>query len=109
MNMTIYEKLKEVAKAQDITAYSDIAPLVGLDMGKPDDRNRIAEILGEISRREYGQGHPMLSAVVVHKANNIPGQGFFTLARELGLYRGNDDLRFFTNELNRVYDFWRKI
>jgi len=49
----------------------------------------------------------MLSVVVVHKANNIPGQGFFTLARELGLYRGNDDLLFFTEELRKVHEFWR--
>lgn len=32
MNKTIYEKLKEI-EAQNITTYSDIAPLAGLDMG----------------------------------------------------------------------------
>jgi hypothetical protein len=107
MNKTIHEKLKEIARTQDITTYSDIAPLAGLDMGSQDDRNRIAGILGEISRYEHTLGHPMLSVVVVHKANNIPGQGFFTLARELGLYRGNDDLLFFTEELRKVHEFWR--
>ena len=108
MNTNILERLKSVARAQDVTAYSDIAPLAGLDMSSPDDRNRIAEILGEISRQEHAQGHPMLSAVVIHRDNNIPGQGFFTLARELGLYRGNNDLMFFVNELRRVHDYWKQ-
>jgi len=108
MNNTIYEKLKGIAKTQDITTYSDIAPLAGLDMGRQDDRNRIAEILGEISRHEHTLGSPMLSVVVVHRANNIPEQGFFTIARELGLYRGNDDLLFFTEGLWKVHEFWRE-
>lgn len=107
MNAKIIEKLKAVARAQDVTTYSDIAPLAGLDMSSPDDRNRIAEILGEISRHEHAQGHPMLSAVVIHRDNNIPGQGFFTLGRELGLYKGSNDLMFFVNELRRVHDFWK--
>lgn len=107
MNIKIFAKLKDVAKAQDVTTYSDIAPLVGLDMANPDDRNRIAEMLGEISRHECAQGHPMLSVVVIHRANNIPGQGFFTLAKELGLHKGNSDLTFFVNELRRTHNFWK--
>jgi hypothetical protein len=47
MNKSIYEKLKEIARTQDITTYSDIAPLAGLDMGSQDDRNRRAGILGK--------------------------------------------------------------
>ena len=103
----ILEKLKAVARAQGVTAYADIAPLAGLDMGNPNDRNRIAKILGEISRQEHAQGHPMLSAVVTQRNNKIPRQGFFTLARELGLHRENNDLMFFLNELRRVHDFWK--
>ncbi len=107
MNPQILEKIKAVARAQGATAYSDIAPLAGLDMSSPDDRNTLAEILCEISRQEHAQGRPMLSAVVIHRENNIPGQGFFTLARELGLYSGNNDLIFFGKELRRVHDFWK--
>ena len=107
MNAEIFDRLKAVAKAQDVTTYADIAPLAGLDMGSPDDRNRIAEILGDISRHELAQGHPMLSAVVIHRDNSIPGQGFFTLARELGLHKGKDDDTFFVNELRRVHEFWK--
>jgi len=80
--------------------------MAGLDMSNPADRNEIARILGEISTYEHEQGHPMLSAVVVLHDSNLPGTGFFTLARELGKFDGADDLAFFAGELHRVHDHW---
>jgi len=108
MNEKIYDRLKQTAKAGLVTTYSEIAPLAGLDMGRQDDRNKIAEILGEISTHEHRQGRPMLSVVVIHKENNIPGQGFFTLARELGLFGDDNEFMFFVRELRRVHDFWKR-
>lgn len=108
MNELIYDKLISVARSQNVTTYSEIAPLAGLDMSNPDDRNRIANILGEISTHEHEKGRPLLSAVVIHRDNNIPGHGFFTLARELGLHRDTDDRMFFINELRRVHDRWKE-
>jgi len=108
MHSNIYEKLKHVAAQEDVTYYSDIAPLASLDMSNPDDRNTIADILGEISTHEHAQGHPLLSAVVIHKDNNIPGNGFFTLAEQLGLYHGGNNFMFFVKELQRVHDFWKE-
>lgn len=106
MHKEIFEKLKAVAKAGQITHYSDIAPLAGLDMSLQEDRNKIAIILDEISTFEHHQGHPLLSAVVIHKEDNMPGQGFFSLAKRLGLYKGEDDFLFFIQELRRVHDYW---
>jgi len=106
MHRAIYDKLRLIAKAGVVTTYSEIAPLAGLDMSLPDDRNRIREILGEISTAEHAEGRPLLSAVVVHRDNNMPGHGFFTLAKQLGLHRGGDDFGFFIRELRRVHDCW---
>lgn len=106
MNEQIYEKLREVARAKTVTYYSDIAPLAGLDMNLPSDRNAIGKILDDINRRELEFGRPMLSAVVVHKEGLKPGQGFFTLARELGLFIGSDRDKFYIKELRRVHDYW---
>ena len=92
MHKDIYQKIKSVARNQDIVFYGEIAPLAGLDMSSPDDRIEIGHLLGEISRYEHMQGRPMLSAVVVHKDNNKPGSGFFELAHELGVYDGMDDV-----------------
>ena len=105
---TIYQEIAKVAKSGGTTYYSDIAPLVGLDMGSHPDRNRISNILDEISRNEHANGKPLLSAVVISKARKLPGQGFFTLAQNLYLYDGNPDseLEFWVQELRRVHAHW---
>ena len=106
MHEQIYEKLKEVARASTVIYYSDIAPLAGLDMSSPNDRYEIGTILDDINRHEHELGRPMLSAVVVHKESLMPGQGFFTLARALGLFVGNDRDKFYIQELRKVHDYW---
>ncbi len=108
MNEEIYERLKVVARAGQVATYSEIAPLAGLDMADPDDRNQIGNLLGEISTFEHQHGHPLLSVVVIHRDNNIPGNGFFNLARDLNVYNGMDDFLFFIQELRRVHDFWHQ-
>jgi len=107
MHQAIYEQLKSVAQQGNVTTYSDIAPLANLDMGNQADRNKIGEILGEISTFEHEHKRPLLSVIVIHRDNNMPGQGFFNLARELGIYKGSDDFLFFVNELRRVHDYWK--
>ena len=109
MHQEIYAKLRAVAKAGEIMHYYEVAPLAGLDMALQEDRNKIAVILDEISTFEHRQGHPLLSAVVIRTEDNIPGQGFFTLARKLGLHTGNDDFLFFVQELRRVHDHWSQL
>lgn len=109
MHQALYEELVRVARNADLTTYADIAPMAGLDMGNPAHRNEMARLLGEISTYEHQQGRPLLSAVVVHRAGRTPGQGFFKLARELGLPCGQGDiaeLTFFSSELRRVHAEW---
>ena len=77
----IYEELSKVAQSGNTTYYSDIAPLAGLDMSSEGDRFRIAQILGEISEDEHRDGRPLLSAVVILKGENRPGEGFFGLGK----------------------------
>jgi hypothetical protein len=108
MHQAIYAELQRVAREQSQTTYSDIAPLAGLNMESPADRNAIADILREISTFEHDNNRPLLSVVVLHRDNNMPGDGFFKLARTLGVYSGKDDLTFFIRELRRVHDYWRQ-
>jgi hypothetical protein len=75
MNDEIYERLKTTARNQDTAYYSDIAPLASLDMSNPEDRNKIADLLGEISLQEHREHHPLLSGVVIHKEDNNLAQG----------------------------------
>ncbi len=104
----IRDKLIEVARERTVTYYSDIAPMAGLDMSLPNDRYEIGALLDDINRVEHAQGRSLLSAVVVHKDTLVPGQGFFTLARDMGLFTGSDRDRFYIEELRRVHDYWVK-
>ena len=108
MHEQIYNKLKAVARAGTIITYSEIAPLAGLDMTNPAHRNEIRRILGEVSTFEHRLGHPLLSVVVVHHEDNMPGKGFFVLAKALCVYDGHDELPFFSTELTRVHEHWRE-
>ena len=86
----IRDRLRDVAQKRETIHYGDIALGLGLDMEDPADRVRIGEILGEISKEEHKEGHPMLSVVVTHKGDERPGHGFYDPGEELGLVKGSD-------------------
>ncbi|MGH7229244.1 MAG: hypothetical protein ACREIH_08525 [Nitrospiraceae bacterium] len=51
----------------------------------------------------------MLTAVVVHKVDGLPGHGFFALARDLErLPSRGSKVEFFVDEVRRVYREWKK-
>lgn len=102
----LYEQLRRVAKCESVTYYSDVAPLVGLNMDLQEDRNRIGDILDRISSTEHRAGRPLLSAVVIRSDKNMPGRGFFKLARRLCLHGADDDFRYWLRELRQVHDYW---
>lgn len=111
MHMGIYNRLADLACARRLTTYSDIAPLAGLAMNNDADRNRISDILGEILRHEVAEGRPLLTALVVHRGNdNNPGEGFFSIATELGRFNGSREaltrLEFWTRQVQEVYTYW---
>lgn len=108
LDKPIYEELKRIARGQEMTTYSAIAPLAGLDMENPAHRDAIRQILGIISTYEHQHGRPMLTAIVVHKQDNVPGHGFFELAQHLGVLKpGADQLAFFCGEVARVHSTWK--
>ena len=100
LQQALYEKLKEVAGSRGKIAYSELAKSVHLN------QRRLGQPLEEICCHEHEQNRPMLSAVVVHKQDGIPAKPFFDLAHALGLYTGNDDSEFFTDELRKVHNYW---
>lgn len=108
----ILQRLVETAKAEQTVTYSDLGALIGLDMGQPDQRQRLSNLLGEINTAEHHHGRPMLSAVAVLKGEGRPGQGFFEICHRLGVYSGDKDSRvqdeFFVAELRRVHNYWAK-
>jgi hypothetical protein len=109
VNPQLYERLTEAAKRRGLIAYGELEPLLGLNMDNPNDRARIGQLLGGISRHEVRNGRPMLSSVVWHKDMSGPGRGFYNLGTELGRVRGGEDeLVFATRELNATYAEWER-
>lgn len=111
MHMGIYNRLLELARAGQLTTYSDIAPLAGLSMSSDVDRDSISELLGEILRHEVAQGRPLLTAIVVHRGNdNKPGEGFFSIATELGRFSGTREdlvrIEFWIRQVQEVHTHW---
>lgn len=111
MHTGIYLQLIELARAQRLTTYSDIAPLAGLSMNVEQDRGRISQLLGEIVIHEVSENRPMLTAIVVHRgSDNNPGEGFFSVATQLGLFNGSRQqlprLEFWVRQVQLVNEHW---
>ncbi len=104
----LYARLITTARKRRTIPYSEVAPLVGLDMSHPPDRDYLGHLLGWISRSEVAEGRPMLSAVVWHKGENTIGTGFQKLGQELGRRKPtDDDDAFLVRELKSTHETWR--
>ena len=113
MHQGIYDRLIELARQRPghLTTYSEIAALAGLSMQEDADRNRMTELLSEILLHEFNEGRPLLTAIVVHYGDdNNPGEGFFSLATQVGRFNGSRDplarLEFWFQEVQRVQGYW---
>lgn len=103
----LYETLVGEARRGEMLYYSQIGPMLRLNFESPADRNRIAYLLGEISRYEHAQGRPFLSSIVWYKDMSSPGPGLHRLGVELGAVRGiEDDLAFAIRQVNETFAFW---
>ena len=99
------EILIDVARREDTIAYSDLTSRIHAIVLDPHSYAMRA-FLGEISSAEHEHGRGMLSAVVVYKyGEQMPGPGFFELARSLG-FRVQDETVFWVEEVRRVYQAW---
>ncbi len=98
--------LVETARQRGMITYSDLVDKVkAIDI--PPHGPAIGQILGELSHEEDAQGRGMLTVLVVHKhGKKRPGPGFFELAEDLGRDTSNKD-KFWIDELNKVYAYWR--
>ena len=104
----VLAELVRAAQYRGITTYQDIAVIMGLPIAGSHMGSETGHILGEISEDEVRAGRPMLSAVAVN-VNGKVGPGFFDLAKELGrMSPGQDESAFWKQELEAVYDAWRR-
>ena len=103
----VYCKSIQAARNKQPITYGEIAKIMGLPPSGDHMAKETGQILGEISEYEHLHNRPLLSAVVVRSDKKIPGEGFFTLARELGELEENmDEWTFWKREIKMVYDTW---
>ena len=94
-----------VAARRALIAYSEVVVEIR-SLGFEPQEDRLAHLLGEISTAEHEAGRGMLTVVVDHKhGDQMPGPGFFQLARSLG-HDTNDREAFWIGELEKVYGAW---
>ena len=103
MEQVIYDKLQAVARAHELTNYTEMGALVGLKPYDPD----LWAMLDEINQFEHEHKRPMISALVIAKEENRPGSGFWVCAFDLGKFiKGSDEDRFWSDELRSVWEYW---
>lgn len=67
---------------------------------------RLAHFLGEISSDEHAAHRPLITALVVHKHDLRPGEGFFNLARSLG-FEFEDEVAFWSEQVTKLQQQWK--
>ena len=94
-----------VATREGVIYYSDlVAEIRSIDLEPQSPQ--LAHMLGEISTEEHEAGRGMLTVVVVHKfGDQMPGPGFFELARSLG-HDTRDREAFWVAELAKAHRTW---
>ena len=113
MNIDIRYKLIELARRKTTWSYSQLNDQLqlGLNFRDPNDRERIGELLGEVSIFEYQRGRPLLSALIRHEGNDWQqGDGFFKLCGQL-YHRNWEELKVTPNyeidKISECYLFWK--
>jgi hypothetical protein len=106
----LVDMLAAVARRGQTTTYSEVTARLRTLRLSPESHVFHA-LLGDVSRRTFDEGAPLLSAVVVTKDTGRPGGGFYDLARELGFdvpdERFAEDL-FWAGHLDEVHRRWRR-
>ncbi|MDQ2654620.1 MAG: hypothetical protein M3Z20_16430 [Chloroflexota bacterium] len=105
---SLMERLRAVARAKELTYYSEVAPLLGIETGNEYFGAQVGHVLDKVNRREFAANRPLLSAVVVSKETMRPGSGYYGCARELRRYKGKNDDEEWLGELMRVHDWWSR-
>jgi hypothetical protein len=96
----------EAARVEDVITYGQLVAKIKAIHFEPHDF-KLFHLLGQVSSAESRDGRGMLTAVVVTAEDNLPGQGFFNLAKDLG-FSFTDQLQFWTTQLNAVYRAWKR-
>jgi hypothetical protein len=94
----------EAAREQQLITYGSLTRKIEAIHFRPHDFN-LFHLLAQISTAEHMSGRGMLTAVVVTAEEGVPGEGFYELAKDLGL-SVDEPLATWSAELQKVYNTW---
>ncbi len=110
--LLVYCALIHAAKNKTIVSYSDVAKIMGLPPTGNYTGKEIGILLGEISEEEVNNKRPMLTALAVSKNAPYPSEGFFVLAKQLGIFKGEgekEEKQFWEETREAVYSTWADL
>lgn len=95
-----------IANGQFRITYLDLAKPYGIDPHRV-----VGNQIGEISKRCYELGLPLISAMVIRSEDLMPGKGFKGLCDDIGIYSEMDEIAVFLHELQQIQecDEWYKL
>jgi len=106
----VYAELINAARRRGTVTYQELAEVVGLPLRGSHMGRELGMLLGAVSEDEVHLGRPMLSAVAINVSGS-PGDGFFALAKELGLFNSSDpqaQKQFWEDQKQQVYETWKR-
>jgi hypothetical protein len=102
-----YSIMINAAQHHGFCTYQEIAQAVGLPTTGNFMSREIGSLIGEVSRNEIDEGRPMLSSLVVG-VSGVPGEGYYTWAQDLGVFKqGDDEEKFWISECEIIYEQWK--
>ncbi len=105
-----YSELINAARHRGTVTYQELAHVVGLPIRGNHMAKQIGNLLGAVSFNEVENGRPMLSAIGVN-VKSYAGEGFFNLARQLGLLNSDypaDEADFWKSQVDQIYEIWKQ-
>ena len=107
----VEQVLRHAAKAGRIVSYGEVLRLLDRSFSRALVR-ALCRVLGEVDDRAAACGEPELAALVVRKADGIPGEGYFTSARargEIDVPRDHPAARTYVAERqDRAFRYWAR-
>ncbi len=103
--------LRHAAKAGRTVSYGEVLRLLDRSFSRALVR-ALCRVLGEVDDRASARGEPELAALVVRKADGIPGEGYFASARERGAFDAPRDgptaRALVERRQRRAYRYWAR-
>jgi hypothetical protein len=88
--------------------YQELARAMDPDVNPRDRRfKRLTNALYHVNKYEHENGRPMPGALVVRASDRLPGDGFYSCARELKFeFDDSEATAFWEAQLTRVVEYW---